>query len=98
MQCDKSRAMQQKYKREGGAECLCVFSALPQIEATLLRSAECEEVQRVAECCWHLAWCTSEPHRRLWQGHCRKHKWELMAPLFRVIRRALHHTIWGRHY
>ncbi|KAK1885228.1 Ethylene-responsive transcription factor ERF114, partial [Dissostichus eleginoides] len=28
-------------------------SHLPQIEATLLRSAE--EVQRVAECCWHLA-------------------------------------------
>lgn len=81
-----------------GAECLCVFSAFPQIEATLLRSAECEEVQRVAECCWHLAWRTSEPRRRLWQGHRGKHKWELMAPLFRVIRRALHHTTRGRHY
>ena len=93
---DKSRPLQQWYK--WGAECLCVFSAFPQIEATLLRSAECEEVQRVAECCWHLAWRTSEPRRRLWQGHRGKHKWELMAPLFRVIRRALHHTIWGRHY
>ncbi len=75
----------------------CVFSTFPQIEATLLRSAQCEEVQRVAECCWHLAWRTSEPRRRLWQAHRRKHKWELMAPLFRVTRRALHHTIRGRH-
>lgn len=74
----------------------CFFSAFPQIEATLLRSAECEEVQRVAECCWHLAWRTSEPRRRLWQGHRRKHKWELMAPLFRVIRRARHHIFFFR--
>lgn len=73
----------------------CFFSAFPQIEATLLRSAECEEVQRVAECCWHLAWRTSEPRRRLWQGHRRKHKWELMAPLFRVIRRARHHIFFS---
>lgn len=71
------------------------FSAFPQIEATLLRSAECEEVQRVAECCWHLAWRTSEPRRHLWQGHRRKHKWELMAPLFRVIRRARHHIFFS---
>lgn len=78
---------------------VCFFSAFPQTEATLLRSAECEEVQRVAECCWHLAWRTSEPRRRLWQGHRRKHKWELMAPLFRVIRRARHHIFFqGRHY
>lgn len=82
-------------KEEEEQNALCVFSAFLQIEATLLRSAECEEVQRVAECCWHLAWRTSEPRRRLWQGHRRKHKWELMAPLFRVIRRALHHTLFG---
>ena len=94
----KKRTLQQKCKRQGGADYLYVFSSFTQIEAILLRSAECEEVQRVAECCWHLARRTSEPRRRLWQGHCRKHKWELMAPLFRVIRRALHHTIWGRHY
>lgn len=52
-------------------------------------------MQRVAECCWHLAWRTSEPRRRLWQGHRRKHKWELMAPLFRVIRRARHHIFFS---
>lgn len=96
--CNKNRATQNCYKRGGGAESVHVFSAFPQIEATLLRSAECKEVQRVAECCWHLAWLTSEPRRHLWQGHCRKHKWELMAPLFRVIRYAFHHTILGRHY
>lgn len=35
--------------------CVCVES-LKQNEATLLRSARCREVQRVAECSWHLAW------------------------------------------
>lgn len=83
-------------KSQAEAKCLYVFLSFPQIEATLVRSAEYDEVQRVAECCWHLARRTSEPRRRLWQGHCRKHKWEMMAPLFRVICRAPHHSIWGR--
>lgn len=75
-----------------------MFSTFPQIEATLIRSAKCEEVQRVAECCRHFARRSSEPHRRPWQGHRRKHKLELMAPLFRANRRALRHTIRGWHY
>lgn len=40
--------------KEAQNACVC-FSAFLPIEATLLRSAECEEVQRVAECCRHLS-------------------------------------------